>query len=482
MEATAEKCEYKLKKIMLDIFKKQNVEIAERDFETVLILKQDKSGFKKGRDLEEEEEKYFSSSGLKKDNLPDLNKINYKEKIPLDSDNKKWIFFEKKEIQPTEECSTAPYQVFLGILMLNSRALRYEFLFECMLEEFVGKINDTAQALLEEEKFLNSFKTEWKLMLMRRYADWVIKEYDLPELERLNEISATRYERRECCARVFFRKDNAEIIEEFGSQGEEDREIREENKRMVRKLLEISQENGIDILAKRVKIVDGKSIYAVQALMSCEDDTNDEEQMYIKFKGYLHWGIFIGKKEVLTYYHGDYHLGYAKEGENYLEDIEKIQTEILLEEDKKQMLIDIVDVLKEQKHGTAVIFIDDDKEAETQVDHLCSMKRAIRVTSLLQYKKSEAGENGWNKETLLGISNIDGAIIMDLEGKCRAIGCIVDGKAVIPGKSNRGARLNSIENYVGSKKDGIYIGIIISEDGMIDIVHNRKEEYLKFQE
>lgn len=133
MEATAEKCKYKLKEIMLDIFNKQKVEIKEQDFETVLILKQDKSGFKKGRDLDEEEEKYFSSSGLKKDNLPGLNKINYKEKIPGDSDNKKWIFFEKKEIQPTEECSTAPYQVFLGILMLNSHALRYEFLFECML-------------------------------------------------------------------------------------------------------------------------------------------------------------------------------------------------------------------------------------------------------------------------------------------------------------------------------------------------------------
>ena len=120
-------------------------------------------------------------------------------------------------------------------------------------------------------------------------------------------------------------------------------------------------------------------------------------------------------------------------------------------------------------------------EAEQEVKRLCDMNRAIPVESNLKYNKTEEGENGWHKAAFLGISNMDGALILDFDGNCKAISCIVDGKAVIPGRVERGARLNSIENYVGSKKKGICIGIVISEDGMVNILHNKNPEYGEFQ-
>ena len=249
---------------------------------------------------------------------------------------------------------------------------------------------------------------------------------------------------------------------------------------MVRKLLEISNENGIDILAEKINTPDGKTAYAVQALLNATDDSDDVEQIYIKFKGYMHWSLTIGKREVLIYYHGEYQLGYAKEGENYLEDIIKLQKDNKLEQVDIQMLKDIVEVLKEQRHGTSVIFMERD-EAEQEVKRLCDMNRAIPVESNLKYNKTEEGENGWHKAAFLGISNMDGALILDFDGNCKAISCIVDGKAVIPGRVERGARLNSIENYVGSKKKGICIGIVISEDGMVNILHNKNPKYGEFQ-
>jgi len=109
------------------------------------------------------------------------------------------------------------------------------------------------------------------------------------------------------------------------------------------------------------------------------------------------------------------------------------------------------------------------------------MNRAIPVESNLKYNKTEEGENGWHKAAFLGISNMDGALILDFDGNCKAISYIVDGKAVIPGRVERGARLNSIENYVGSKKKGICIGIVISEDGMVNILHNKNPKYGEFQ-
>lgn len=57
---------------------------------------------------------------------------------------------------------------------------------------------------------------------------------------------------------------------------------------------------------------------------------------------------------------------------------------------------------------------------------------------------------------------------MNAEGECLAMGVLVDGVAEIEGKVERGARYNSIANYV-LQRDG-YIGIIVSEDRMIDVV------------
>lgn len=410
MEATTEKNEYKLKDFLLDVFAKYKINIKKQDFDTILILEEDNKEFRAGRDLEEKEERYYASSDIKKPDFPDLRQLPAKEKYVFENKNTMWIIFGKKDIKPTDECSTSLYQMFLEVLIRNQDALRYTFLFEYILGELVRNITDTAQALLQEEDFLKTFNE--KRMLMQEYAE------------------------------------EKQTIERFGIQGQNNRLIKAGNLRMVRKLLEISNENGIDILAEKINTPDGKTAYAVQALLNATDDSDDVEQIYIKFKGYMHWSLTIGKREVLIYYHGEYQLGYAKEGENYLEDIIKLQK---------------------------------DNKLEQEVKRLCDMNRAIPVESNLKYNKTEEGENGWHKAAFLGISNMDGALILDFDGNCKAISCIVDGKAVIPGRVERGARLNSIENYVGSKKKGICIGIVISEDGMVNILHNKNPKYGEFQ-
>lgn len=70
------------------------------------------------------------------------------------------------------------------------------------------------------------------------------------------------------------------------------------------------------------------------------------------------------------------------------------------------------------------------------------------------------------------MTSIDGAILLDLQCNCWGIGIILDGNAIVYGNNSRGARYNSVHNYVANKKtDGkICIGIIISEDGMVNIV------------
>ncbi|MBG9455987.1 hypothetical protein ABE61_18565 [Lysinibacillus sphaericus] len=73
------------------------------------------------------------------------------------------------------------------------------------------------------------------------------------------------------------------------------------------------------------------------------------------------------------------------------------------------------------------------------------------------------------------LTKIDGAIYIDIEGRCHSIGVILDGEASEDGDSSRGARYNSALRYRNRNnlKDQCVI-IVISEDGMINIIGKQK--------
>ena len=71
------------------------------------------------------------------------------------------------------------------------------------------------------------------------------------------------------------------------------------------------------------------------------------------------------------------------------------------------------------------------------------------------------------------LTPIDGAILIDPEGTCHAIGTILDGKATPKGDPGRGARFNSAVRYVESSWDKVRcFAVVVSEDGGVDFVPN----------
>jgi hypothetical protein len=71
--------------------------------------------------------------------------------------------------------------------------------------------------------------------------------------------------------------------------------------------------------------------------------------------------------------------------------------------------------------------------------------------------------------TMQMITAIDGAVLIDPDSNCYAIGVILDGLASRKGTPSRGARYNSAIRYVESSKYPC-IAIVVSEDGSIDLV------------
>lgn len=71
--------------------------------------------------------------------------------------------------------------------------------------------------------------------------------------------------------------------------------------------------------------------------------------------------------------------------------------------------------------------------------------------------------------TLGASTNIDGAVLLDPDGLCHAVGVILDGEATGSGLASRGARFNSAIRYHQARGARAMI-IIVSEDGMIDLL------------
>jgi hypothetical protein len=107
-----------------------------------------------------------------------------------------------------------------------------------------------------------------------------------------------------------------------------------------------------------------------------------------------------------------------------------------------------------QAHGTMLVVL-----ADARAEAIRLAPPAIRV---------EPGP--LTNSTLLAVSAIDGAIIVDPGGRCHAVGAILDGRAAPGlGDASRGARFNSAHRYL-AEAGGACLIIIVSEDGMINLI------------
>ena len=305
----------------------------------------------------------------------------------------------------------------------------------------------------EEERLFGNLRKNW--ILLGKFVEYYMEQSGLPKPEVMTRLSATHYEGSESEARIYFTHRAINTLEVLCADGEKDREINEKNVRMIRKLMEISKRNTAYLYAEKK----GKEkLYTISRLVQCRKQT--EEDIYVKFSGFMHWSLFEGEREIFSYYHGRYEFNATKEDRSYIKKIEEFRNV------DQRMIRELVEILRNQKHGTAAVLFDNNDRAKYEADRLCQMKRGIRILSNICYDK----ESGWNEEQILSVTGIDGALFIDHDGKCLAIGVIVDGEITIIGDAGRGARYNSIANYIELNKN--CVGIVISEDGMVNVIQN----------
>ena len=136
------------------------------------------------------------------------------------------------------------------------------------------------------------------------------------------------------------------------------------------------------------------------------------------------------------------------------------------------------------KHGAAVIIADfkGGKSSNTvsRIEQLLKHRKAMAVNfnqaACQAYNGCEKNNPDAAVELISSAAAMDGAVVVDLQGRIRYVAVILDGLSCTKGDLARGARFNSVNNFVAdlSNTDQV-LGVVLSEDGGADIIRARKK-------
>ena len=229
-------------------------------------------------------------------------------------------------------------------------------------------------------------------------------------------------------------------------------ELKQENVKLIRKLLEISDKNHTILISEEGRVI---GVHAIKT------NSGKYEGTGVMFSGYGKWDLFSGKNSSIISFNSvtiglvnqslDRRLqkGFEYAGLQY----------------NKQRIQKVVHEAKKQSHGTTIIVTD---QAESESIRLQNANRAIGIRPVLV-----------DESTILSLSAIDGAMIVNTEGICYSIGAILDGAATGKGNIARGARYNSAITYVDywakNEPRKKVVAIIVSADDSVDIYPNSNQ-------
>jgi hypothetical protein len=131
--------------------------------------------------------------------------------------------------------------------------------------------------------------------------------------------------------------------------------------------------------------------------------------------------------------------------------IGRVFPETSVEVDKR--LWRAVETAMEQPHGTILVVSARAAEEAARLGGQCTRIEPVVLS----------------EELLRRVTSVDGAVLLDAEGRCHAVGVILDGRAAARGRPARGARYNSAVRYV-TDASAPTLAVVISEDGRVDVL------------
>ena len=186
-------------------------------------------------------------------------------------------------------------------------------------------------------------------------------------------------------------------------------------------------------------------------------DENDS-LFRVAFTGHYCWSLFYGQAVLMESSFGVPKVPKPRiKKSSFVSNIRRVLGNIT--EQQADKIWGIVTAVIEQKHGTMLVVSDD----------------ALKESQRLQSQSIVVDPVSLTSELMLNISSIDGAILLDSDCVCHAVGVILDGMVSEEGDASRGARFNSAIKYIGSINIPT-LCLVVSEDGYVNMIPNLKPQ------
>jgi len=318
-------------------------------------------------------------------------------------------------------------------------------LIECIIYRLLSEITEALEKK-EPGRFFNPFNIEPSAILIDA-ANYFTMAIALDThnimfqniFNTINLISSLHYEGSEANGKIFFSSitdGHSNIPIRFNKS------IFLNNYKLVRKILEIC---GNDLYC----ICDGSNgIIGLNTITQSEQ----KDKFYIIFKGHYKWDLYYGEILLMKSVFGIPQLPTIPLKETvFYSNFRRIFKKT--ENNSEKLIWTLIEAAMEQRHGTMIVI---SGNAKNEAKRLAKQSMEINPIKL-------------TPEFVKRLSSIDGAILIDDEGICYAIGVILDGMATEQGDPARGARYNSAIRYV-STTEHFTICLVISEDGYVNII------------
>lgn len=265
--------------------------------------------------------------------------------------------------------------------------------------------------------------------------------------EACNEIASMKYEGAVGIGRMIIAPKEHKNVK-IKLQLQEPIKLRDYRK--VRKFLELS-DNETSIIS------DSALIYGLGEIRG-KYNPKEESLFIISFTSHFKWELYHDNNPLMVVEYREPSLPKEKiNREKFYADFPRLFKGI-----SKEQIDDLWDITIEatkQKHGTMLVVSDNAKDEAIRLGKQCFPLKPLKLTEGI----------------IQQITSIDGAVLLDRNAICHAIGVILDGLATEKGDSSRGARYNSaIRYYEHASSKSSLILIIISEDGMINLIPDLK--------
>lgn len=213
--------------------------------------------------------------------------------------------------------------------------------------------------------------------------------------------------------------------------------------RAVRKLLEISSQDYC-------LLTDAFRMYGFGKVVGQYDERN-EDLFVVSFTEHYTWELLHANHVLMRVRYGQPQLPQPViSKEQFQSSLRRIFRTITPRQVER--LWTVMLEATRQKHGTIVVV---SSQAAAEAVRLSGQALVIEPIPM-------------TPELIQMVTSIDGAVLIDAQAICYAIGVILDGIALPGGSTARGARYNSAVRYVENKTE--CMAIVVSVDGSIDLI------------